>query len=322
MPDSVKKILNHSLFDYDRQKANLLKAVFPFLIIIHHLEQYNLLGISIFSWIGIWVMYLFFAMSGYGLVISYIKKSDYIDGFLKRALPKLFIPYMFTFVLFVIYRFFEGVDQIELFKSEGLFSFIPTSWFIYILAMFYIFFFIVFKYMKSNIAVKVVLTSALVIAYCAVAPYIGIAPWRYNKCPAFIVGMFFALMNSTIREKFVIWHIFVGASILLCLMNLPFGHRFDPYLYSSVMFLLMFILPYKGGRRMSHIVNFFSSISLEMFIIQYIPIYLVMDHLVFDKSYISTVIIVALVLLLNVILAYLINKIINKVKSKNACFSN
>ena len=318
MHNSVKNFLNHSLYDYDKQKSNLLKAIFPFLIIIHHLEKYHLPGIGIFNWIGIWVMYLFFAMSGYGLVISYIKKPDYINGFLRRSLPKLFIPYLITFFLFVVYRYIEGVDQIELFKTKGLFSFIPTSWFIYVLALFYIFFFVVFKYVKSSTAIKVLLTSALVIAYCVIAPYIGIPHWRYDKCPAFIVGMVFALTNSSITEKFVRWHALLSAIVLLGMILisffLPFMHRLDPYLYSSLMFLFMFILRYRGAHS-STVASFFSSISLEMFIIQYIPIYLVMDHLAFDKSYTSTAITVTLVLVLDVIFAYMMGKIVKKMKS-------
>lgn len=319
MHNSVENFLNHSLYDYDKQKSNLLKAIFPFLIIIHHLEKYHLPGIGIFNWIGIWVMYLFFAMSGYGLVISYIKKPDYINGFLRRSLPKLFIPYLITFFLFVVYRYIEGVDQIELFKTKGLFSFIPTSWFIYVLALFYIFFFVVFKYVKSSTAIKVLLTSALVIAYCVIAPYIGISHWRYDKCPAFIVGMVFALTNSSITEKFVRWHALLSAIVLLGMILisffLPFMHRLDPYLYSSLMFLFMFILRHKGRAHLSIIASFFSSISLEMFIIQYIPIYLVMDHLTFDKSFTSTAMIIILVLLLDVIFAYMMSKIVKKMKS-------
>lgn len=247
MLKSFKSFLNHPLYDYDKPKANLLKAIFPFCIIVHHLAKYNLPGIGIFNWIGIWVMYLFFAMSGYGLVISYIKKPDYINGFLKRSLPKLFVPYIITLLVFVVYRYFNNVDQIEFFRTKRLFSFVPTSWFIYILSLFYSFFFIVFRYVKANVIIKVLLVSFLVLAYCYVAPYIGFFHWEYDKCPAFVVGMVFALANSSIKEKFVRWHAVIGVGILLGIMNLPLGHRLDPYIYSSIMFLLMFILQYRGG---------------------------------------------------------------------------
>lgn len=64
------------------------------------------------------------------------------------------------------------------------------------------------------------------------------------------------------------------------------------------------------------IIKFFSSISLEMFIIQYIPIYFVMDHFVWDKSYISTIVIVFLVLLIDVILAYMMHRLIDFFRCK------
>jgi peptidoglycan/LPS O-acetylase OafA/YrhL len=299
------------LYDYDKPKADLLKAIFPFCIIIHHLAKYRLPGISIFDWIGVWVMYLFFAMSGYGLVISYIKKKDYINGFLRRSLPKLFIPYFVAFVLFTIYRFFDGMGfsaQVELFRSGDIMSFIPTSWFIYILSLFYVFFFIVFRYVNSNIIIKVFLVSGLVIGYCFIAPHIGISHWRYDKCPAFIVGMLFAVFCNY-KVKFVRWHMLFAIIILLCMLSLPFGHKLDPLYYSSIMFLVMFILP-ECKFMSARIVKFFSSMSLEMFIIQYIPIYFIMDHFILEKSYITTLVIVFFVLVLDGCLAYLMHRVV------------
>jgi len=320
----IKSFLNHPLYDYDRQKADLLKAIFPFCIIIHHLAHYNLPGISIFEWIGIWVMYLFFAMSGYGLVISYTKKQGYINGFLRRSIPKLFIPYIITFILFTIYRFFDGMDvfaQIELFRAKGLFSFIPTSWFIYILSLLYVFFFAVFRYSKSSVVKKVVLTACLVIGYCLIAPHLGVSRWRYDKCPAFIVGMLFALFDNH-KARFARWHVLLAVGILLGLLSLPWGHRLDPLYYPSIIFMMMFVLP-GGGFMKSRIVKFFSSISLEMFIIQYIPIYFIMDHFVWGESCRSTIIIILLVLLIDVLLAYVMHKLIeffrSKPGSKSAC---
>ena len=305
----IKSILNHPLYDYDKQKADLLKAIFPFCIIIHHLAKYKLPGISIFDWIGVWVMYLFFAMSGYGLVISYIKKKDYINGFLRRSLPKLFIPYFITFILFTIYRFFDGMDlsvQINLFRSTDLMSFIPTSWFIYILSLFYLFFFVVFRYINSNIFFKVLLTSGLVIGYCLIAPHIGIAHWRYDKCPAFVVGMMFALFDNH-KEKFVLWQVLLAMFAFFCLLSLSFGHWLDSLCYPFIMFFIMFIFP-GGGVINNRIIKLFSSISLEMFIIQYIPIYLVMDHFPLEKSFFSTLIIIFIVLVLDVLLAYMMRR--------------
>ena len=120
----IKKFLNHSLYDYDKQKANLLKSILPFIIIVHHLANLKFEGIGKIGSLGDPAMYTFFAMSGYGLVVSYKKNVEYINGFLRRSLPKLFIPYFIALVLFVVYRYIEGIDQFELLRTKGLFSFL------------------------------------------------------------------------------------------------------------------------------------------------------------------------------------------------------
>lgn len=60
--------------------------------------------------------------------------------------------------------------------------------------------------------------------------------------------------------------------------------------------------------------SFFSSISLEMFIVQFIPIYVVTYHIVSGKNYISTLIAVPLVLVLDVLLALIMHKMIVFIK--------
>ena len=241
----IKKFLNHSLYDYDKQKANLLKSILPFIIIVHHLANLKFEGIGKIGSLGDPAMYTFFAMSGYGLVVSYKKNVEYINGFLRRSLPKLFIPYFIALVLFVVYRYIEGIDQFELLRTKGLFSFVPTSWFIYILSLFYIFFFVCFKFIKSNIVIKTVFTAILVIGYCFFAHYIGVSPWRYYRCPAFIVGMSYALCDESIKLIFIRWHVLVVVGLLMCLIMLPFGHRFDFFYYPSIVFLVMYSL--RGG---------------------------------------------------------------------------
>jgi len=61
-------------------------------------------------------------------------------------------------------------------------------------------------------------------------------------------------------------------------------------------------------------VSFFSSISLEMFIIQFIPIYIVTNHIVLEKNFISTLIVVPLVLVLDVLIAFVMHKMVAVIK--------
>lgn len=297
---TLRQQLMRPLFSYDKPKVNALKAILPLIIIIHHIANEGFAGVRHIGMLGNFAMYIFFAMSGYGLTISYIKNRQYIDGFLKKSLTKLFAPYFVALAAFVIYRHFHGVDQVALFQEKGLWFFVPTSWYIYVLSYFYIFFFVVFRYVKSTVTVKVVLTCALVASYVIVAPHIGIESWRYNRCPAFCVGMFFALYDNHIRTHFVRWQALAAFIALFALTVFPHGHVIKPLITPTALFCLMYCLPPSDN---SAIVKFLSSISLEMFIMQFIPIYVVTQ----DMGIRNTFAVVGVVLLMDIALAYLVH---------------
>lgn len=249
-------------------------------------------------------MYMFFAMSGYGLVISYKQRPEYLNNFMPTSLTKLFVPYMVALVVFICYRWICGIDQLALLQENGLYSFVPTSWFIFVLAYFYIFFYIVFRYVNYNIYGKVMLVSILVMAYCLIAPKIGIEYWRYARCPAFCIGMLAAVFADRILRKVRLWQMVIA---LVCMSLLfPFYYnRSDvvaPLLVPVLFFIVMFLLPEIRSYRLS---RFISSISLEMFIIQYIPIYIFMDNLHVE----SPAVMVTATLILDIVLAYLLSRV-------------
>ena len=135
----IKQFISCPLYSYDKSKVNWLKAIFPIIIIVHHISNLGYTGLEHLQTIDAIIMPMFFAMSGFGLVICYKNNEKYINGFLKRSLTKLFVPYLIALVSFVVYREVGGVNQIELLKEKGIMSFVPTSWFIWTLAYFYIF---------------------------------------------------------------------------------------------------------------------------------------------------------------------------------------
>jgi peptidoglycan/LPS O-acetylase OafA/YrhL len=72
---------------------------------------------------------------------------------------------------------------------------------------------------------------------------------------------------------------------------------------------LMYIL---NNVKENVLVKFLSSISLEMFIIQFIPIYIMMNNLHVK----STPVMVVLVLVLDVILAYIMHMIVQEISAR------
>lgn len=317
----VKQFFVQKLFTYDKQKMNVMKAILPLIIIIHHIVPYGYNDLSAINVISSWVtiaMYIFFAMSGYGLVTSYLKNSEYLNGFLPKSLKKLFVPYFIVMFLFVIYRWCNGIDQIELLVTKGLYSFVPTSWYIYVLSYFYIFFFFIFRYVKANNFVKVLLVCALVYGYYLIAPYLGVSPWRYDKCPAFCIGMLFALFNKQILKSFTRWHVLVVLSCLVLIHPYRWAiawriPTFLPLYYATIFFLVMYVI---GCVKEFRIVKFLSSISLEMFLVQYIPIYIFVQNLQIT----STIYVVSFVILLDILLAYFIHKVIEYITTSKLIF--
>lgn len=312
---SLARFFSSGLYDYNKYKVDILKAVLPFIVILGHLYQEGIMCLSIFVDLTIIAMFLFFAMSGYGLVISYITKKDYLNGFLSRSLLKLYLPYIFVFILFVIYRFFHGIDQKELLKTVGLMSFIPTSWYIYVLSFLYIAFYVCFKYIrfydsnfvKYNTILKSVIVCLVIFAYCFIAPHIGISHWRYDKCPAFCVGVFFALFNNSFLRKGKRLHVIL---FLFCaFLLIPPHGMIKPFIYPFIVFNLLYIVEIKTVNR---IIKFLSSISLEMFIIQFLPIYIVIQDIGVNNPKLS----IPFVFILDIIMGYLLHLLVNKIFKK------
>ena len=70
--------------------------------------------------------------------------------------------------------------------------------------------------------------------------------------------------------------------------------------------MIMYVI---GSFKEIRLVSFMSSISLEMFIVQS----LLMDIVIKDMHITSTIPVVVLVLVLDIILAYMVNKLVNRI---------
>lgn len=224
------------------------------------------------EWFGDPTMCAFFAMSGYGVVISYLTKEGYLGGFLRKSMLKLFIPCFSALLLIALYRLATGT---QLITSDPLYL-VPFSWFVLVLALFYFVFFVVFRYVKTSSVVKVLIVSAFVMVYVKAAGYLGWDSYSYRRCPSFCVGMFVALYESDIRSHIRWWHVSLMLIVGLCI--LPFTYRFHilyvtaPYWFPLLMFVGLYSLPNVPDCK---VVNLLSSISMEVYILQYIPINLV-----------------------------------------------
>ena len=99
----------------------------------------------------------FMFCSGYGLMVSFKKKKDYLNNFIKRRIFSILIPYLLNrFINYVQnitmnYNHEKSLIDILNFKMMFYDIFVYNhAWFILELIMFYLFFYIFFKYLKNR----------------------------------------------------------------------------------------------------------------------------------------------------------------------------
>lgn len=306
----MSSILTAPPFAYDKSKNLLLKAVLPFLIIVHHvlialpsnglqfIEQYG----------GHIAMFAFFGMSGFGLVHCYLNKEGYLNGFLKKSLFKLFVPYFSALILFCIYRFTQGTTPIEYFCNTNPLDLVSCSWFIFVLASFYVVFHFVFKYLKTSDTTKVLCICAFVLLYIIALTLRGSTPHHYNRCLSFCIGMFIALYDNKIRSLLIQWQAIVIMLLLASGLVVTFvvSSCSSIFLLSAIVTCLLFILLYSTPSfKAAGIIKFFSSICIEMYVVQGIAIDFVILNLQINSFYAA----IPLVLLIDILLAYIVHRI-------------
>lgn len=168
-----------------------------------------------------------FLVSGYGLYVSYQKKDDYLKGFLLPKFARLLIPYLIFYALYLISSVITGnlptIKQVgyELvtLQMDGL-----LLWYLKIQLLMYVFFFISFRFIKSE-KVKTLLLFLLTVIYCIVVWRFGLKTYWYNTCIFFPIGVLLGKCRTIVIPIFrKRWCIIVSG--FLTLMVLVFIYLF------------------------------------------------------------------------------------------------
>ena len=121
-------------------------------VILHHISQEEVFQadgvMSIFVNSGYMFVALFFFSSGYGLLKNLETKPGYLDGFLKRRLPVVIVPYYTSIVFYGIYNIIAGNRLAPLqwvTNILGVTMMNEYAWYPIVLAILYIAFYLIFK---------------------------------------------------------------------------------------------------------------------------------------------------------------------------------
>ena len=312
--------------DYLSSKSTKsLKGLLAVLIIFHHISQKITTGeiFSNFTYMGWYIIALFFFLSGYGLFFQYSNNATYMKNFLRRRLTRIFIPFYVFIFIYVFYRAMLGeIINLDFFLSfwKEHNNIIYNGWFINSIIVLYIIFYV--SFVKKNSKISVFILIALTLVYIFGKAYQNHGAWEYVSIMSFLLGMFWMKKRDAI-DKLVEKNYFIclfSISILMYILQ-----HYDvvmkkigitnKYVYYGIVgnictmvFVVYFLLLINKLNFSNKYLDFLGDISFEIYMIHG----LVMHYLgsFFISSRLNDVIYTIVVLLASIFSAYYIHKII------------
>lgn len=159
---------------------------------------------------------IFFALSGYGIIYSFINKERYLSGFIWKKMKRLLLPAYIVFLLEIVLNCIldeKGLNLVDIINVKQFFRI--TNWYVWELLVFYIAFYFCIKVFK-NVEKTSVLMLGIAIIFVGIAYYLNFEkPW-YGATMCFGLGNFYYLYKDKFKEYFVKKNSFRN-SILCCL---------------------------------------------------------------------------------------------------------
>lgn len=301
------------LSKYNTQQLKGVSCIM--VVIVHVASSLTTTGgiMALPSNIGFLAVGVFFFISGYGLLTSYIQKENYVEGFISRRFVPLLIPFFISNIIHLIV-------EISLFDRTyslpdivcyviGIKLINSFHWFIRSIIVLYLLFYLCARFISDKKKMMVILTISVVVFACV----------DTMQMLPFVLGIATSLFSDEKLVKYM-----KNYKVLMLLSILVFGFT---YLYCAVIhwhvniglvfnifmecvcentFVIMVILANTRVINTSKITDFIATISYEVYLTHRFAIWL-FSYLLDEKW----VIILATVLL-SVAMASVFHWCINK----------
>lgn len=268
---NFKKIKLHKNV-FSRDETLYIKGISAMIVIFHHYSQRmeSVAYMSYFLNIGYLAVGAFLFISGYSLEMQYLLKGKgYLDGFVKRNITKLLIPFLIISIIFkFLYKvdinsFIYGISTLQFVKSDLVV--LQPIWFLKAIIIFYISFYISLRFLNKNMH----LTGLFIflVLYFMICRFMGIGSWWYMTSFCFFAGAIIAkykdltikFINSYYREVIVITIILFS---VIFKINLIYTKVLSSIVLNFILFTLCCKIQFK-----SLILGFLGKISYEIFLL-------------------------------------------------------
>lgn len=195
------------------QNTLALRGAFSIVIVLHHLSGYvnSITFLYPLKYCGYIVVAFFFFFSGYGLTWGLNNKSDYLRYFLIKRVLKIYLPYLLSILIYVIYGSIINKTEYGIFQILSSLicvdSISPLGWYIGALVILYIIFFLS---AKSKMHYRKMFFAVLFIFVYVVLFLLPIAEEFPRSLIGFPIGICYCLYKKKI-------HLFIKEKIILCI---------------------------------------------------------------------------------------------------------
>ncbi len=277
----VKLAPRGTLFNGDRLERShtvALRGLLSILIVLDHSSLLTGCGHSVIvlKRAGPYVVALFYALSSYGLLASYIKNGYTLKGYWKKRVQGTIIPYLLLYAAAVLIRLLikEAVSVKEILLSfVNGHPLIPYSWFILTIVGFYLIFYLSALLAKRDLDLLLALVSFAVFVSVFVLKKLGFEDFWFNAAWGIPLGLvwqrFYRSITSAFQRHPWVYLTVTGLTalwwILIAEYFFWFGYlaRLCSTLSVSV-FALLLMCKFRIG---NPILRFFGKISLEIYLI-------------------------------------------------------
>lgn len=318
------KINGASTYFMSKDYSICMKGILSIIIIFTHLWRGNgdNIFINVFHSFGYIAVSMFFLLSGYGLKHQVNENKEYLKGFLTRRLISIYIPYVLAmFVSLTIFGIDNGWNEITTEKLLRLFSGLDAIWFIKAIVIFYVAFFIVYRFLPKN---KFICITLIVLIEMGVTCFTGMNKQWYGSSLGFIIGIYLADHINELKSK---------KNKIIPIVIFAFSSCFFEYIYAQnkdnlvfgnliirnllcVSILCFILLVTKWIKVQNPILKFLGTISYEVFLIHSCIIEIVYKKLYMLNFSLQLVIIIVSTILIAFLLHLLDSRLLKCITRK------
>lgn len=308
------------LFEFSRENTLPLRGGLAISLIFSHLACVTAVPVfSEFSEWGVYIVSIFFFITGYGLTQSFkLKKNNYLKGFILRRYSKIIPPYivcviLYNLSLYLLLKDYSVMRELSLAGIDITGVLLPTSWFVVVLIFFYPSFYWMMRIAKS-IILGIALLMVWSILFVVLLNKLNFGEWWTCSIFAINIGMIYAVYEDKIMKmfsaRFIVYEtvgfllflfIYLIPLIYSCIYDTNFGNN---YRVLEISILPLFVVFPMYATKFFHdkIMLFLGTISYEMYLCQ--GAFRNIMYGVFVNQYIY----IFVVVILSVLTAYVVNR--------------